>query len=305
MISRVLFVVLCAVLAAAAAEPVGLLSIVSGNVQLLRAGQKAPVAARTADLVFAGDRVSTGRNSEASFLFCPQTRAAKITADSDVVFEAAGVTVRKGKLADERKVPSCRLPANIALAAATQQQSGMVRLRGANLMLRSPARTSVADLQPLFRWSPVDNAKVYDVKLMDREERVLWRQTVPMTEVQYPADARPLEWGQKYWWRVAARDGEDTLTEAGSFFQILPADQAEHVRTSQANLRKMLEDSPGDNGPRFLLAFLYDENGMLDEAARMYGELSDRMGPQEWVQGRLIELMNKLGWDKVDRISRP
>src|SRR5437867_11158405 len=55
-----------------AAGPVGLLSMVSGTVQIVRAGEKTPAVARTADLIQPGDRVVTGRNSEASFLFCPE-----------------------------------------------------------------------------------------------------------------------------------------------------------------------------------------------------------------------------------------
>ncbi len=280
--------------------PVGLLSSVSGTVQIMRAGQKTPVAARTADLIAAGDRVLTGRNSEASFLFCPASKASKILPDSDVEFKDADFQVKKGKLGDERKVPTCKLPANLTLATASQQQSGMMRLRGANLILRSPALTHVAGLQPRFRWSPVDSAKVYDIKLMDREERILWRSSVPATEVVYPGDAKALAWGQKYWWRVTARDGEDTLTESGSYFQVLPTDQASSVRSMESNLRRALQENPADNGPRFLLAFLYEENGMLDEAAYLYSELADRMGPQEWVGNRLMDLMNRLGWDKPD-----
>lgn len=285
---------------AAEPEPVGLLSMVSGNVQIVRAGHKAPVGARTADLLSAGDRVVTGRNSEASFLYCPATLAGKIAADSDVAFEAAGLRVGKGKLAEQHKVPSCRLPANLALSAASRQQSGMMRLRGANLLLRAPSHTSVTTPRPLFRWDPVDNARTYDIKLMDREERVLWRQTVSSTQLQYPADAATLAWAQKYWWRVTAREGEDIITEATSSFQLLSAEQAERVNAGADNLRRLLQERPGDNGPRFLLAFLYDENGMLDEAARVYSELNDAMGPQEWVQGRLGELLKKLGWDKVN-----
>ncbi len=300
MIFRTVIAILSLSAVAQAADTVGLLSMVSGSVQIIRAGQKTPVPARTADLIAAGDRVVTGRNSEAGFLFCPESRAGKIPADADVQFEAATIQLRKGKLSDERKVPTCRLPANLALATASQQQAGMMRLRGSNLLLRSPSHTNVATLQPRFRWAPVDNAKQYDVKLLDREERILWRQSVSSTEVQYPADAQPLAWGQKYWWRVTARDGEDTLTEAGSYFQVLPGEQAEQVRASESNLRRLLQDNPADNGPRFLLAFLYEENGMLDEAARIYGELADRMGRQDWVQNRLLELMNKLGWDKPD-----
>lgn len=300
MLYRVIIVAVFLPWSAWAAETVGLLSLVSGNVQLVRAGEKTPVAARTADLIGAGDRVLTGRNSEAIFLFCPESRTAKILGDAEVQFEATTLRVQKGKLADEHRVPSCRLPTNLALAAASQMQSGMLRLRGSNLVLRSPAHTNVATLQPRFRWDPVENAKAYDFKVMDREERILWRQSASGTEVQYPPEAYAFAWGQKYWWRVTAREDEDILTEAGSYFQVLPQDQAERVRSAESGLRQMLQDNPADNGPRFLLAFLYEENGMLDEAARMYGEVIQQMGPQEWVQARLTELMNKLGWDKLE-----
>jgi hypothetical protein len=176
----------------------------------------------------------------------------------------------------------------------------MLRVRGKHLVLRSPSLTNIHTLQPRFRWGPVDDAKDYDLKLMDREERILWRQSVSATEVQYPGDAHALAWGQKYWWRVTARDGQDVLTEAGTFFQVLPQEAAERVRAAESNLRRMMQENPADNGPRFLLAFLYEDHEMLDEAARVYGELADRMGKQDWVQGRLNELMNKLGWDRLD-----
>ncbi len=118
MIYRTVTALLCLCAAAQAAAPVGILSMVSGKVQILRAGQKSPVPARTADLIGAGDRVLTGKSSEAAFLFCPESRAAKILANADVQFEATSVKVRKGKLGNEHKVPSCRLPANLTLANA-------------------------------------------------------------------------------------------------------------------------------------------------------------------------------------------
>ena len=286
--------------AAQGAAPVGLLSMVSGNVRILRSGQKTPVPARTADLIAPGDRILTGKNSEAAFLFCPESRAAKITAGAEVQFDAEALKVLKGNLNAERKVPSCRLPSNLVLASASRMQSGMMRLRGANLLLRSPSRTRVATLEPRSLWAPVDNAEVYEVKLMNREEQILWRQTVTATELRYPTETQALKWGKKYWWRVTAREGEDTLVEAGSFFQVLPDERAEQVRATESALRQLLQDNPSDNGPRFLLAFLYEEHGMVDQAARVYGELADRMGPQAWVQGRLIQLLNKLGWDRVE-----
>lgn len=288
-----------------ASEPVGLLSRVSGSVQIVRAGQRAAAAARTAELVFAGDRLTTERGSEAVVLFCPQSKSVTLTAGSELVFEPAALRVTRGKLSGERLVGSCRLPTSIALAAASRQQSGMMRLRGPNLLLRAPSRSAVATLRPHFYWDPVDNARGYDIRVMNREERILWRDTVTSTEAPYPEGAPALEWGQKYWWRVAARDGEDTLGEVGSWFQILPAGQADSVRSTEADLRRLLDENPADNGPRFLLAFLYDENGILHEAARTYGDLAERMGAHGWVQTRLTELMNQLGWDSPDRRPGP
>ncbi len=291
----------CLAVAAPAADVVGLLSTVSGTVQIVRAGQSAPVAARTADLIGAGDRIITGKNSDATFVFCPSSKAAKITADSDVEFQASAYAAKKGKLADERTLPACRLPTSLTLAYASQQQAGMPRYRGAQLVLISPSQTNIATLKPRFVWVAVDSAKHYDIKLMDREERVLWKQTVTTTEVDYPADAKPIVWGQKYWWRVTARDSEETLSEIGSFFQVLPSELADKVRSTEAALRKSIQSSPDDNAARFLLAFTYEENGMLHDAARVYAEIAARMGTNDWVHTRRAELANKLGWDKVDR----
>jgi hypothetical protein len=283
-----------------AAEPVGLLSLVSGEVRIVRAGESAPVEARTADLLGAGDRVLTGANSEATFLFCPESRAAKMTAGSEVQFDAESLRVTKGSLTAERKVPTCRLPASLVLAAASNMRTGNLRLRGSGMVLRSPANTMVPTLTPRFRWDPVENAAGYEIKLEDREERILWRAEISETEIQYPDDAADLTWGQRYRWRVTAQHDGDILDEAGSTFQVMPGDQAESVRTAVADLERQRAANPGDNGPLFLLAFLYEDNGMLDEAVRTYGELTQLMGPQDWIQNRVNDLMAKLGWDRLE-----
>ena len=283
-----------------AAEPVGLLSMVSGEVQIVRAGQNAPVAARTADLIGAGDRVLTGAGGEATFLFCPESRAARMGAQSEVQFDSAALAVKKGKLSDERKVPTCRLPASLVLSAASKLQYGSMNLRGDGIVLRSASNTAVDTLTPRFRWDAVQGATAYEIKLQDREERILWASSVPGTDVTYPASAGALSWGQKYRWHVEAKNGQESVGEAGSSFQVLPADQAGQVRAAAAELEKQRAANPSDNGPLFLLAFLYEDNGVLDEAVRVYAELAQRMGPQDWVKSRMNDLMAKLGWDKLE-----
>ena len=296
---RLIAAALLFALAARAQSPVGLLSLVSGDVKILRAGQETPAPARTADLLAAGDRIVTGAGGEATFLFCPQSKTAKVMAGSEVEFAAGAFAVKKGKLDGERAVPSCRLPSTLTLASASRVQSGMLRLRG-DLLMRSPVNTNVATLRPRFQWEQMSRARSYELKVRDREERILWRTEVTGTEAEYPADATPLAWGQKYWWRLTARDEREPLEEVEKPFQILPADQAQDVRLAEDSLRALVEQNPDDNYPRFLLAFLYEERGLLDEAARLYYDLDQRMGSQPWVEGRLNDLMNKLGWDRVE-----
>src|ERR1043166_3593575 len=225
---------------ARAAEPVGLLSLVSGDVQIIRAGASAPVAARTADLIGPGDRVLTGANSEAMFLYCPESRAAKMTAQSEIQFDATALAVKKGKLDGDRKVPTCRLPASLVLAANSKMQAGNMRLRDqGSLRLRTPSNTSVASLRPHFRWDAVENAATYEIKVQDREEHVLWKANVTSTDVQYPPEAAALAWGQKYRWHLTARSSDDQLDDAGSTFQVMPSDQAEKVNVAAADLETL------------------------------------------------------------------
>jgi hypothetical protein len=172
------------------------------------------------------------------------------------------------------------------------------------LILLSPSRTNIASLQPHFRWEPLDGATEYELKITDREERTLWRQKLTSRDAPYPTSAPALAWDQKYLWHVTARNGDEVLTDVGSFFQILPKERADDVRSTEEAARRSMAADPKDNNLLFLLAFLYEENGMLDEAARTYHEITQRTGTGDWVQVRLVDLMNKLGWDKVES-ARP
>jgi hypothetical protein len=281
--------------------PVGLVSMVKGAVQIQRAGQKTPVAAKMADLVGPGDRLITGAGGEAVFIYCPDARSARLQAAGEVTFSASALQVIKGKLADDHKIAGCRLPTTLALSSASQQAVGMVKTRGLEMRLRAPVEgVFISEARPKFAWEPVPEATRYDVRLQNREEEVLYKTTVTATEFQYPVDGPALEPGQKYWWRVSAVGKDGQMDVAGTFFQTLPANQVQTFRTSEADLKKQIAANPGDTGPRILLAFLYEENGMYDAAARLYDKLSKELSDNSWIKSRLYTMLEKLHWDKVE-----
>jgi hypothetical protein len=301
---RIVFVSVLAALPAmglADDAPVGLISLVKGPVQIQRAGQKTPVSAKMADLVGPGDRLITGAGGEAVFLYCPDARSARLSPAGEVTFSTSALQVNKGKLADDHKIAGCRLPTTLALSSASQQQVGLVKTRGAEIRLRTPVEgVFISEPRPKFSWEPVRDAMRYDVRLQNREEQVLYKTTVTGTDFQYPADGPALEPGQKYWWRVSAIGKDGQMDGAGNFFQTLPAEQAREFKAAEADLKKQAAANPQDTGPRILLAFLYEENGMYDAAARSYNALSNQMSDNTWIKARLYTMLEKLHWDKVE-----
>ena len=127
------------------AQTVGLLSMVKGDVQITRAGQSAPAPAKIADLLAAGDRVLTGANGEATFLFCPESRAGKLLPGGEAEFTAAALQVKKGKLGDERKVPNCKLPA--ALLAQIAPKVVRTRVAGIDVIAYRTAVEQIVTLR--------------------------------------------------------------------------------------------------------------------------------------------------------------
>ena len=301
MFSRIIIVVLFC-LPAQAASQLGLLTLVSGKVEILRAGEKASLPARPADFIEPGSRVVTGPRSETVFLFCPQRRSARILENSEVEFEAGQMKVLKGKISEERDLPTCHLPEGLVLSSASRMQSGTLRMRGLELALISPSHTKVSLLQPEFRWNPVEDATRYELRLLDQAQNILWSQDLSGTEAKIPPEASVLSLGGRYWWRVTALDQTGIVSEAGSDFQVLPRENAEVLRVSDAALRRLMEENPKDAGPLYLLAFLYEENGVLDEAARIYGEIARQPEAQAWIRVHLSDLMKRLGWQSLDPV---
>ncbi len=279
--------------------PVGLVTSVKGAVQILRAGQSKPVPAKMADLIGPNDHVITGAGAEATILSCGDSRSARLQPLGEIILTTLAMVVNKGKLLDDRKIAGCRLPSTLALSAASKQQAGLSRLRtGSVVKLRTPVEgVYVSEAHPKFSWEPVEGATKYEVRVQNREEEVLFKTTVTGTSFTYPSDGPPLEPGQKYWWRLIAFGSDGAPSMAGTFFQTLPAAQAKDFKLAEADLKKQVAANPKDTGPRILLAFLYEENGMYDSAWHSYDQLSNELKDNNWIKSRQDAMQQKLGWD--------
>ncbi len=109
-------------------QPLGLVLSPAGS-QLLRANTGTPLAARSGDLLFAGDGLRTGA-AAASFLFCPMKAIETLTPTGEVRLEATQPKLKSGKLS-QQTVNACALPQTLRVSIASQQHYGVTMTRGA------------------------------------------------------------------------------------------------------------------------------------------------------------------------------
>ena len=109
-------------------QPVGLVLSAAGA-KLLRANTETPLAARIGDILFVGDSLRT-ETSPASFLFCPAKSSESLAPNAEVIFDAAKLKIKSGKIAETKPVASCFLPQLVRVAVASQQHYGVSMTRG-------------------------------------------------------------------------------------------------------------------------------------------------------------------------------
>lgn len=105
-----------------------------------------------------------------------------------------------------------------------QQEVGA--MRGALVELVAPVG-DVAESPLALEWEAVEGAEAYRVELLDVEEAVLWRETVPAPPAELPAEVRVALFPRvRYYWRVEALAGSgETVSRSDPHrgaFRILP-----------------------------------------------------------------------------------
>src|SRR5579883_2406935 len=142
-------------------EPVGLILNAAGS-KLLRAETETPLAARSGDLLFAGDGLRT-ETGAASFLFCPAKAIDTLSASGEVRFETKQPKVRAGKIT-EQPARACTLPQTLRVAVASQQHYGVSMTRGINKPETPPTPRDKLPADVIAELAPFDAVLTADPK---------------------------------------------------------------------------------------------------------------------------------------------
>ena len=110
--------------------PVGMVLAPQGAT-IIPAGSETALAAKAAEILFAGDVLRSGA-SAVTFLFCPGKTIQTLAPSGEIQLQANAIKVRSGKAAEVRKSESCFLPSVLHVATASQQHYGVSMVRALN-----------------------------------------------------------------------------------------------------------------------------------------------------------------------------
>ncbi len=128
------------------------------------AGSQTPLAAKPAEVLFAGDVLKSGP-AAATFLYCPGKSIQSLVSGSEVLLESSQLKVRSGKIAEVRKSDSCFLPTVLHVANASQQHYGVSMVRALNNGPETkPAARNQFDSATAAELAPLDAALAQDPK---------------------------------------------------------------------------------------------------------------------------------------------
>ncbi|NLN76775.1 MAG: hypothetical protein GX139_10760 [Armatimonadetes bacterium] len=167
----------------------------------------------------------------------------------------------------------------IAVASIAMRNSHAYEAPPSAPQLVFPAEKMLIEQTPTFKWSPVELAEDYRIRIFDTSGHLVAEQIV--TDNTFTA-AAPLTRGQVYSWRVGVRFSEtDQWTEsAAGGFAILSAEGYETISRAQKDFA----------GSHLALGAAYESAGLYDEAASEYRSLQ-KSNPDSSLAKKLLANM--------------
>ncbi len=252
--------------------PVGMVLQSEGTVTIQHENVRKP--ARIAELLYAGDRIETAANAKAIVEYCRSNQRLAINPGSIVVFDASAFRVVKGGSPSSTPL-NCALP-QVALGSEDLEHLGALRGRGDPPIALYTGGTLTA-IQPLFKWEPVTNAKVYKIIITDENDRAVWsaEHAAPLSEwlVDRSVFLKP---GIGYRWELIAEADGRVVARQGTSFEVKPNSQ--------------LPGAASDPAARLQRAVALENAGYFTESADIFREIRAALPADERITHHLAWL---------------
>ncbi|MBN2070399.1 MAG: FecR domain-containing protein [Candidatus Krumholzibacteriota bacterium] len=250
---------------AAPDHPAAILLSFSGDVTVIKNSGELISGSFGLGLV-AGDRVKTGKNSEAEIHFedgtwieigpnsTMQVKASRVEEASHTDIGKDGFKVVQNFL----KLKNAKGTSSIAALRSVEKE---IELRAI-----SPGQTRIRTLNPLFRWDPPDQETELLLVLYS-DEGIVWKEKVRGSDrIEYPSGAPRLNRGESYSWTLETTDPLmfPPLRSKANFFEIISEEENSEIETALGRI--ILDQLPGKASYHIIRASLLFDHGLTEEA---------------------------------------
>jgi hypothetical protein len=241
---------------------VAIVSTLSGTASQQKTGSTELLPVTRFEWLLAGTQLQVGRHSRLIVVFSDGQRY-ELGERARATLTRKGLASSAGPLQRLPALPPLPALAGISPADAKVERAGAVRLRAGpdevvQNLYPSAGTTSVAESTTL-RFSPVDNARLYEWEVEDEAGRTVYMVRTSATQLALPAGT--LQPGHRYYWEVKALREGAVLGRGEAEFDTLTAEQSQ----ARAKLKARLTRQSGSAGYAFL-AVVDRQLGLLAEA---------------------------------------
>lgn len=229
--------------------------------------------------LYQGDRIKTLEGSEVSILFSNNNL---ITLGPN-----SSLTISEGRVSPEESPKPIRnvntgLLAELSSLTLRQTSKGEIgalaglRYGGAEheIELISPRNSKIKTTRPSFNWKCKREFDKFIVKLYD-SNGLIWQRTLSETEMVYPEDENPLEYGQSYFWHVEGEGLLESFKSKSIGFTVLSREELQRVQTQENKVKDMFKDDLNSSNFHFILGAYYDNKGLLQDAIAKFEMIAD------------------------------
>lgn len=236
-------------------------------------------------LLGTGDVLRTGEASSATVVFFTDSHLERIPPKATVRVRAMQLQplgdMKRISVPSLEKVPPAGRTAILVqkggpvFKAISQTAAGRygavgIRATGEPILL-SPLRPKTRSNRPLFAWAAVEGADTYEVRLEDRQGKVLFQRETADAQLAYPEELPPLVRNAGYRWQVQAKAGGKALARNSTEFHVLAAQSVATLSQQEAAIKRSVP-SGRDTTVHILLARLYMDYGLCAEAIQQLEE---------------------------------
>jgi hypothetical protein len=238
---------------------------------------------RRLDMLRPGDVVTTGPAEGLTIVFGKDGHLEKLSAGVSLTVAESGGTQTSGEGKVERLASTLPEPS----LGAFRDKIRSAKIGGGVFRDNSQPRPMVAPLdgtavvttKPSFRWPAAPNTSEYRLELLSGgltgRDNVLWTRTTKNTEMEFPADAKPLDRITRYRWRVSSVSANDGLESVVVKESILIVGSASLEKQSESLLKLARQSDPSQ---QLLAAVALESLGLLDELYPIYTRLAEHAG---------------------------